>query len=692
MSDPLRVAIVGGGLTGLVLAHELRHQGIAVTLFDTRFPLGGRIDTRTIPVPGIGPVTFDLGCLYLHPLGPGAPDPLVHRLQPAPLPPALNPGGQAGAGVAPHGWIRPHARVPSSSPHGLPALDFLNSVPLDSQEWHPVPVVFVTHQDYLHGYALFYPQQGGSSRLLDHLRHCGYDEYRQFYTQTEVIALEERNGRWRLRTRYPRPDGSGWESGDTFLADALVLTQPVPQALELLDASGFILPDGLRDELLRVTFAPSLTLLAVTPAPTRMLEPVMYFHTHSPVELLADHQAMGTSTHGPALTAQASPQWCRDYWDLPDSEITATLLAAINPWLTERPIWYQLVRRRYAYCQSPLNLPFAQLTQPPLFFAGDSFAAYAGHGINRAYTSAIYTSQRMTRVLSDVMRQRGGRRLSQRCRLEVVVTTPEEARTAVTRGANRLLLCSALELGGLTPSLACFRAVRQTTQEATHHGHIPITVMIRPRGGGFCYTDDEFDRMQAEAKQFLEEGADGIAFGILKYSPSSLRQAHNPGRVTIDLDRCQLLVQLAKSYGKEAVFHRAFDCLADRRNGLHELIVLGFQRVLTSGGTPLALDGTGVLAADIQFAAWDIDVVPCGGIRTSHLAAIVQHTHCSHIAASFRQAVNDGSFVERPRLAEQMARTVDGYSYTLNGPELMDARNVLDQLPAQGLYGMNDES
>jgi copper homeostasis protein len=684
MSDALRVAIVGGGLTGLVIARELREQGIAVNLFHTRFPLGGRIDTRTFPVPGIGFVTFDLGCLclgrrqYRHPaamaLGP--------RQLPNPLDDLMLEAG---------GWVEvgfPGERRPlSSPPHHMPPPTFLLREGPGPEEWHDIPAVLVNAHAQLLRFFLRCPRTGGSSRLLDPLRHCGYDEYRQFFTQTEVIALEECNLRWRLRTRYPRPDGSGYESGDTFKADAVVLTQPVPQALELLDASGFTLPDGLRDELRTVTFDPSLTLLAVATAPTRMVEPIMYFNTDSPISVLADHQALGTSTHGPALSVQAQPAWCRNHWHRPDAEIIDALLAAIDPWLTARPVWYQLVRRRYASCQSPIRMPYAQLTQPPLFFAGDSFAEYAGEGLDRAYTSAIYTSHRLTRVLSEVMRRRGGRRLSRNYCLEVAVTTPAEARRAVAHRANRLLLCSALELGGLTPSLACFRAVRQAVQEAAPHSAAPITVLIRPRAGGFCYTVEEFDQMYAEAAQFLEEGADGIAFGILKSSiPKSPRgDAQEEPTVAIDRDRCHRLVELAKSHGKEAIFHRAFDFLTDRRNGLHELITLGFQRVLTSGGAPLALDGTGVLAADIQFAAWDIDVVPCGGIRASHLEDILRHTRCSHIVASFRRAVNDGSFVARPNLATHMASHENGYSYTLHAAELSEARAILDHATRDGL-------
>lgn len=683
MTDALRVAIVGGGLTGLVIARELRAQGIAVALFDTRFPLGGRIDTRTFSVPGIGPVTFDLGCLCLS----RRPGPLAAAAGPGPRRPPnpledlmLEAGGRVEAAFP--GERRPR----SSPPHHMPPQTFIPREGLDPEEWHDVPAVLVDAQAYHWRFFLRYPRTGGSSRLLDPLRHCGYDEHRQFFTQTEVIALEECNRRWRLRTRYPRPDGSGYESGDTFKADAVVLTQPVPQALELLDASGFAVPDGLRDELRTVTFDPSLTLLAVAAAPTRMLEPLMYFNTGSPVDVLADHQALGTSAYGPALSVQAQPAWCRDHWHRPDAEIIDALLAAIDPWLTARPVWYHLVRRRYAYCQSPIRLPYAQLTQPPLFLAGDSFAEYAGEGLDRAYTSAIYTSQRLTRVLSEVMRQRGGRRLSRSYCLEVAVTTPAEARRAVIRGANRLLLCAALELGGLTPSRACFRAVRRAAQEAASHVPVPITVLIRPRAGGFCYTAEEFDQIYAEATQFLDDGADGIAFGILKSSiPTACPgDPKKEPTVAIDLDRCHALVELAKSQGKEAIFHRAFDFLTDRRNGLHELIVLGCQRVLTSGGAVLALDGTGVLAADIQFAAWDIDVVPCGGIRARHLGAILQHTHCSHIVASFRQAVNDGSFVARPNLAEQMAADKKGCSYTLDGAELSEARAILDRVAEDG--------
>src|SRR5271155_381739 len=108
--------------------------------------------------------------------------------------------------------------------------------------------------------------------------------------------------------------------------------------------------------------------------------------------------------------------------------------------------------------------------------------------------------------------------------LEVAIASVEDAVTAQACGADRIELNSALYLGGLTPSLGMVREVRQAVA-------LPLIVMARPRPGGFAYSSDEFRVMQRDVELFLEQGAEGIAFGVL--APSG----------EIDCERCKAIVQ-----------------------------------------------------------------------------------------------------------------------------------------------------
>ena len=131
-------------------------------------------------------------------------------------------------------------------------------------------------------------------------------------------------------------------------------------------------------------------------------------------------------------------------------------------------------------------------------------------------------------------------------------------------GAKRVELNSALHLGGLTPSLGTLRQVKKNTG-------LKVICMVRPRGAGFCYNMEEFEVMLEDAHILLENGADGIAFGCLTADRK------------INEKQTKKMVQLIKSYNKESVFHRAFDCVTDINEAMQTLIEIGVDRVLTSG-------------------------------------------------------------------------------------------------------------
>jgi copper homeostasis protein len=214
--------------------------------------------------------------------------------------------------------------------------------------------------------------------------------------------------------------------------------------------------------------------------------------------------------------------------------------------------------------------------------------------------------------------------------LEVAIASVEDALAAQAGGADRLELNTALLLGGLTPSLGTLIEVKAAVS-------LPVMVLIRPRPGGFAYSDADFKVMQRDADIALQHGADGIVFGILTAD----------GRV--DGDHCR---KLARQAGKrEAVFHRAFDVTLDPFDALDQLIDIEFRRVMTSGQEESAYNGAELIAELIRRAAARIEILPAGGINCFTVGDVVARTGCDQVHASLRTKREDRSVATRPQVS-----------------------------------------
>jgi copper homeostasis protein len=183
-------------------------------------------------------------------------------------------------------------------------------------------------------------------------------------------------------------------------------------------------------------------------------------------------------------------------------------------------------------------------------------------------------------------------------------------------GVDRIELNCGMVAGGLTPSLALTMQSR-----AIFPG--PVIAMIRPREGGFCYSDSEALLMFYEAEQLLALGVNGIAIGFLK-----------PDR-TIDTDRCRQLRALLPN--AELVFHKAFDWTPDFSTSLKQLIDCGFNRILTSAGFRSAADGAHALASLQQQAGSQIEILPGGGIRANNVRQVLEQSGCPQIHSAVRE-------------------------------------------------------
>lgn len=202
--------------------------------------------------------------------------------------------------------------------------------------------------------------------------------------------------------------------------------------------------------------------------------------------------------------------------------------------------------------------------------------------------------------------------------LEVCTSNFKSAIAALEGGAHRIELCENLIEGGTTPSLGMIRAVKKRL-------NLPVFVLIRPRGGNFCYTPDEFAIMQEDLHICREEGVEGVVFGALL--PNG----------TIDTLACQGLLEAAK--GMETTFHRAFDEVPNMEEAIEILVSLGFSRILTSGQKDTALAGVPNLAQLVRVARGRIGILPGGGISPENAVEILQKTGVKELHASLRRTI-----------------------------------------------------
>lgn len=199
--------------------------------------------------------------------------------------------------------------------------------------------------------------------------------------------------------------------------------------------------------------------------------------------------------------------------------------------------------------------------------------------------------------------------------IEVCCGSFEDGLNAYYGGAKRIELNSALYLGGLSPTVSTLKLLKSQTD-------LKIICMVRPRGAGFLYDDNEFMQMKAEAQDFLENGADGIAFGFLTKD------------FLVDEEKTSEFVKLIHSYHKEAVFHRAFDCTIDLEDAIKKLIALHVDRVLTSGGEANAIAGKDTIKMLEEHYGNQIEILAGCGINVRNALEFKNYTHVKQLHSS----------------------------------------------------------
>ncbi|MBC7588835.1 MAG: copper homeostasis protein CutC, partial [Chitinophagaceae bacterium] len=169
---------------------------------------------------------------------------------------------------------------------------------------------------------------------------------------------------------------------------------------------------------------------------------------------------------------------------------------------------------------------------------------------------------------------------------------------------------------------------------------IPVFPIIRPRGGNFFYSDEEFEVMKKDVLLCKALDFEGIAMGLLNADG------------TVDIERTKLLVDLA--YPLDITFHRAFDRTIDATQALEDIISCGCTRILTSGQVPLAYDGMERIKQLIQQAADRIIIMPGSGIRSSNIKALVDYTEATELHSSARKIIDSTNTFNQSSMNENL--------------------------------------
>ncbi len=201
--------------------------------------------------------------------------------------------------------------------------------------------------------------------------------------------------------------------------------------------------------------------------------------------------------------------------------------------------------------------------------------------------------------------------------LEACCNSVQSAVEAQKGGAVRVELCNNLPEGGTTPPLSHIQKTRELID-------IQLYVLIRPRGGDFCYSGIEFDTMKQDIHHCGQSKCDGVVIGILNSDGS------------VDKKRNAELIEIAKGYGMGVTFHRAFDRTRDIFSALEDVISLGCERILTSGGKEKAIQAKDILRDLIAKADGRISIMPGSGITEVNIIELVMATDLKEFHGSFQ--------------------------------------------------------
>lgn len=239
--------------------------------------------------------------------------------------------------------------------------------------------------------------------------------------------------------------------------------------------------------------------------------------------------------------------------------------------------------------------------------------------------------------------------------LEVCANSLKSAIIAQEGGANRIELCSNIESGGITPSKGLIETVKEQVL-------IDLFVLIRPRGGNFVYEKSEFEIIKKDIIECGKIGCQGVVVGILTKNGE------------IDKDRNRELADIAKECRIEITFHRAIDRTRNILKATEEIIKLGFDRILTSGGYPSSQQGIYNILKMCELYSDRINIMPGSSITPENIKEIAIATKAKEFHGTFSSKIADMDTYANPQMNEE------NYIIETNLSKVQQARSILDSL------------
>jgi copper homeostasis protein len=242
--------------------------------------------------------------------------------------------------------------------------------------------------------------------------------------------------------------------------------------------------------------------------------------------------------------------------------------------------------------------------------------------------------------------------------LEICCFNLQSALIAQGAGAQRVELCADAAVGGTTQSFGVIKTAREKL-------HIPLYPIIRPRGGDFLFSDEEFEIMMNDVVLCKQIGCDGIVIGILNADG------------TIDKKKCSKLVQLAYPMG--VTFHRAFDWSVNPEQSLEDIFEIGCERILTSGQQPTAIEGQGLIDQLIHQADNRIIIMPGSGVRTANIVELLQKTGAEEFHSSARTLIDTRMHYINENMKEDLSGIIADENEIINMLELLSTHQASQQ-------------
>lgn len=247
-------------------------------------------------------------------------------------------------------------------------------------------------------------------------------------------------------------------------------------------------------------------------------------------------------------------------------------------------------------------------------------------------------------------------------KLEISTYNIEGVKEALRLGADRVELCDNIKEGGTTPSFGLIRSALDT-------GHPSVFIIVRPRGGDFLYSDDEYQIIRKDIIAAREMGVHGVVCGLLNKDGS------------IDTERTKALIELARPM--RFTFHRAFDMCNNHKKALEDLISIGVDIVLTSGMENTATEGSATLKELVTQASGRINILVGSGVNANNIEQLFQATgaHQYHMSA-VKEVKSEMKFFNR-RLCMGNEPGDEYKKLTVDNEKIINALKVINQLKKQ---------